>query len=298
MSAIKSVGVIGIGMMGHGLAKNIQLKGFELKVLDSNPNAYADLVEKGAVAAANPAELAETCDAVVICVGTRETVEALTFGENGLLAGLTPGTAIIDASTTDPVTTARVSAAVLEKGGIFADAPMTRTPKEAEEGRLNTMVGADDATLAAIRPVLEAYAENIFHVGGIGAGHTLKLINNFILLGTASVLGEAVATAKKSGVDPAKILEVCSKGAANSNILQMTMPYALEGDDSAMQFSLANAKKDLRYYESLAASVDASATVTGAVVQHFMNAINQGMGDEFVPVIFDAIAGLSGIEKK
>jgi len=160
------------------------------------------------------------------------------------------------------------------------------------------MVGADPATFDLIKPVLAAFAENIIHIGPVGAGVKLKLINNFILLTTATVLAEAISTAKKSGVDPQKILDVCSLGAANSAMLQICMPYVLAGDESKMQFSIANATKDMRYYAGLAASVGSTAYVTGAAAQHYVTAMNEGRGSQFVPRIFDVIAGLAGIEEK
>ncbi len=298
MSEKKSVGFIGLGLMGHGMAKNLAEKGFPTRVFNRTPGKADDLISRGATVAQNPKELAKTCDVVILCLTTTEAVESVVYGDNGLLAGWRSGGTLIDTSTGNPDVTRKIAAAVAEKGGRYADAPLTRTPKEAEEGRLNTMVGAEADTFDAIRPVLEAFAENIFHVGPIGAGHTLKLINNFILLSTATVLAEAVSTARKSGVDPQKILDVCSLGAANSAMLQITMPYVLAGDESKMQFSIANATKDLRYYAAMASSLGSAAYVAGPAVQHFITALNSGRGNEFVPRIFDVVGELAGIDGK
>jgi 3-hydroxyisobutyrate dehydrogenase-like beta-hydroxyacid dehydrogenase len=289
MSDKKSVGFIGLGLMGHGMAKNLVEKGFATTVLDLNPAPVQDLVRRGAKTAATPREIAAGADFVILSLTTAEIVETVVLGDDGVLAGLGKGAVLIDTSTGAPETTAKVAAAVVAKGARYADAPLTRTPKEAEEGRLNTMVGADPETFALIKPVLAAFAENIIHIGPVGSGHKLKLINNFILLTTATVLAEAVATAKKAGVDPQKILEVCSLGAANSAMLQICMPYVLAGDESRMRFSIANAAKDMRYYAGLAASVGAPSAVTAPAVQHYQSALKDGLGDQFVPRMFDHI---------
>ncbi len=289
MSEKKSVGFIGLGLMGHGMAKNLVEKGFPTIVLDIDPAPVRDLVSRGAKAAATPREIAAASEVVILSLTTAEVVEKVVLGDDGVLAGLRPGAILIDTSTCAPDTTARIAAAVAAKGCRYADAPLTRTPKEAEEGRLNTMVGADAETLALIKPVLAAFAENILHIGPVGSGHKLKLINNFILLTATTVLAEAVATARSAGVDPQKILEVCSLGAANSAMLQICMPYVLAGDESKMRFSIANAAKDMRYYAGMAAAAGTSAAVTEAARQYYADALESGRGDQFVPRMFDHI---------
>ena len=155
---------------------------------------------------------------------------------------------MIDTSTSQPGSTLRIAADLKPKGVRFVDAPLTRTPVEAEQGRLNTMVGADHATFEEIEPVLKAFCENIFHVGDVGAGHKIKLINNCAAIGQMALIAEALTACAKLGVDPKKYFQLVSPGAANSGIFQMLAGQAIEGDFKGMKFGLANAAKDVRYY--------------------------------------------------
>src|SRR5258708_34225591 len=158
VAAKKRVGFIGVGLMGHGLAKNIVEKGYALTVLGHRNRAPVDdLVGRGAVEAKNAAEVARRSDLVFLCVTGSPQVEAVMFGKDGLLEGLAAGTIVADSSTPEPDSTLKIAAAVEARGGRFVDAPLVRTPKEAEEGRLGVMTRGHPATLAAIRPVLETF---------------------------------------------------------------------------------------------------------------------------------------------
>src|SRR5688572_6845205 len=221
------VGFIGAGLMGHGMAKNLVEKGFALTVLGHRNRApVEDLLGRGAKEADNPAALARANEVVILCVPSSAEVEHCVLGEAGILEGAHADLIVIDATTAEPASTEKIAATLTAHGVRFADAPLTRSPTDAEAGRLNTLVGADDGTLAAIRPVLEAYCENIFHVGPVGSGHKMKLINNFMSQGMAALIAEAVTTATKAGVDLDQLFEVVSAGGANSNVFQRMMPWA------------------------------------------------------------------------
>jgi 3-hydroxyisobutyrate dehydrogenase-like beta-hydroxyacid dehydrogenase len=140
------------------------------------------------------------------------------FGKNGILAGAHAGLIVVDSTTAEPASTERVSRALVARNVRFADAPLTRSPKDAEAGRLNTLVGADAQLLTEIRPVFETYCENIFHVGPVGSGHKMKLINNFLSQGTAALVAEAATTATNASVDLRQLFDVVSAGGANSNV--------------------------------------------------------------------------------
>ena len=202
---------------------------------------------------------------------------------------------MIDATTAEPASTENIAAALAAHGVRFADAPLTRSPKDAEAGRLNTLVGADAATFAAIRPVLEAYCENIFHVGPIGSGHKMKLINNFMSQGMAALIAEAVTTATKAGVDLAKLFEVVSAGGANSSVFQRMMPWVLGTGEGGMIFQLRNGQKDVRYYTHLAESVGTTAILGAAVHQIFTLAVAQGEGDSYVPALARGLGKVNGV---
>ena len=164
------IGVIGIGLMGHGIAKNIVAKGQSLSFLKrrSAPDAGADLIALGGVELLSPREVAAASDIVILCVTGSPEVEAVCFGSNGIIESARRGLVVIDTSTAEPTSTAALRDRFAQHGVEFVDAPLARTPVEAELGKLNTMVGATDAVFAQIEPVLKAYCENIFHVGPPG----------------------------------------------------------------------------------------------------------------------------------
>ncbi len=291
------IGFIGVGLMGHGMAKNLVGKGFPLTVVaHRNRKPVEDLLAKGAREAKSAAELARGSDVVLLCVTGTPQVEAIVYGDDGLLGAARQGLVVVDTSTAEPASTAAIRADFVAKGAEFVDAPLARTPKEAEEGRLNTMVGADDAVFAKLEPVFRAYCENVIHAGPPGHGHTLKLINNFLAMSIATATAEAAATAAKAGVSLAKLHEIVSAGAINSGIFQLTLGKMLEsGDLSGLKFTLANAMKDLRYYTHLAESLPTPALVGEAVHQSLVNANLLGFGERYIASLLEAQEKLAGV---
>jgi 3-hydroxyisobutyrate dehydrogenase-like beta-hydroxyacid dehydrogenase len=289
------IGFIGAGLMGHGMAKNIVEKGYPLTVLAHRNRApIDDLLARGAIEAKSLAAIAGASDVVILCVPSSAEVEACVFADDGILAGAHEGLIVIDCTTAEPSSTERVAKALAERKVRFADAPLTRSPKDAEAGRLNTLVGADDATLAAIRPVLETFCENVFHIGPVGCGHTLKLINNFLSQGIAALIAEAVTTATKAGIDLRTLFEVVSAGGANSSVFQRFMPWVL-GQESGMVFKLKNGQKDVRYYTHLAEAVGSTAFLGGAVHQIYTLAAAQGEGESYIPALARALGKVNGV---
>ena len=286
---IQRIGFIGLGLMGHGMAANLARKGFPLAVkVNRDRSRLTDIRAAGAKECATNAEVAQASDVVIICVTGSPQVEEIVFGANGISAAARPGLIVVDTSTAEPGSTAKIREALGTQGTTFVDAPLARTPKEAEEGRLNSMVGADDATFERVKPVLAAFCENIFHVGPPGAGHTLKLVNNFMALTIAASIAEAFAVASKAGVHLDKLFEVVSQGALNSNIFQMIGGGAVQGDLTRMKFSIVNAAKDLRYYTHLAESLPVASFVGEAVHQVFVQAVALGLGDKLLGSMIEA----------
>ncbi len=188
----KKIGFIGVGMMGHGIAKNLLQKGFPVTAMaHRNREPLEDLLNRGAQEATTPRAIAEASDVIILCVTGSPQVEQCIYGDDGIIAGCRSGSIVIDCSTAEPTSTDQIAADLKQKGVTLVDAPLARTPVEAEQGRLNTMVGADDAAFEEIKPVLEAFCENIFHVGGPGAGHKVKLVNNFLAMSQAAMTAEA-----------------------------------------------------------------------------------------------------------
>jgi 3-hydroxyisobutyrate dehydrogenase-like beta-hydroxyacid dehydrogenase len=287
--------------MGHGMAKNLLEKGFSVTATAHRNRApLEDLLGRGAAEAGSYQEIAEQSDIVFICVTGAPEVEAVVYGDGngdrGLLAGAHSGLIVVDCSTSEPAMTARVNADLSAKGAAMADAPLARTPVEAEAGRLNTMVGASEETFAAIEPALRTFCENIFHVGAVGAGHKTKLIYNFMAMGQAALTAEALCACAATGVDLRSYYEVVSAGGANSGIFQLIVPKALdEGDLSGLQFSLPNAEKDLRYYTRMTGEAALSGSLGGAVHAALATGLELGLADGYVGHLIRAQEKINGL---
>jgi 3-hydroxyisobutyrate dehydrogenase-like beta-hydroxyacid dehydrogenase len=296
VTAKAKIGFIGVGMMGHGMAKNLVQKGFATRVLGNRNRKPVDgLVGLGAVEGRHPADVAAGSDIVFICVTGSPQVEAIVYGDNGLMSAARRGLIVVDCSTSEPDSSARIHKDFAAKGTTFVDAPLARTPKEAEEGRLNVMVGAEADVFAAIKPALETFGENIFHVGGPGTGHKTKLINNFIAMGHAALISEALVAGAKSGVDLENFFKVVSVGGANSGIFQMIVSRALNGDYGGLQFGLSLAQKDLRYYTHMTESLDLPGFLGEAVHQSFVQAAALGFGPKMVGSLIEAQEKVAGV---
>jgi len=290
------IGFIGIGLMGHGIAKNLVTKGFPLTVrVNRNRAPLEDLLAAGAKEVKTNADVARNSDIVFLCVTGAPQVEEIINGKDGIAGAARKGLVVIDTSTSEPATTAKMREALAEKGVRFVDAPLARTPVEAELGKLNIMVGADDATFAELKPVFAAFCENIIHAGPAGHGIVLKLINNFLAMSIANATAEACAAAAKSGLSIRKLHEVVSAGAVNSGIFQMLVGKMLDGDLSGLKFTLVNAMKDLRYYTHMAESLPVSAIMGEAVHQSLVNANLLGFGDKYVASLLEAQEKLNGV---
>lgn len=288
-------GFVGLGLMGHGIAKNLVTKGFPLTVrAHRNRQPLADLLAAGATEVRTNAELAHQSDIVFICVTGAPQVEEVINGDSGIGSAAREGLIVIDTSTSEPAVTAKLREKLAERGTRFVDAPLARTPKEAEEGRLNIMVGADDETFKSLQPVLSAFCENVIHAGPPGHGHTLKLINNFLAMAIATSTAEALATAARAGVSLQKLVDVISAGGVSSGIFQMMAARMLQGDLSGLKFTLVNAMKDLRYYTHLAESLPASALVGEAVHQTLVQANLLGFGEHYIASLVEAQEKLTG----
>jgi 3-hydroxyisobutyrate dehydrogenase-like beta-hydroxyacid dehydrogenase len=289
------VGFIGIGLMGHGMARNLAKDGFPLTFLDHPGNQPVDdLRSLGAESAGSAAAVTQCSDVVFICVTGSPQVRDVVFGAGGVLEGLGPGKTVVDCSTVEPATSRQVAAAVSERGAQFLDAPLTRTPKEAEAGRLNVMVGGDEEVLAPLRPLFDSFAENVYHAGATGAGHTLKLLHNYVSLGNCVLLAEAVVCARAGGVDSDTLLEVLASGGGGSTALQRLSPYILEGDDGNFRFSISNCRKDLTYYTAMANDFEVPAIAAQAIQQVFALANALAGDDRPVPRLIDLLAELHG----
>lgn len=294
----QKIGFIGIGMMGHGMAKNLLAKGYPLTFkVNRNRDNLGDLIEAGAKEAKSNADCARASDILFICVTGSPQVEEVVYGTGGLLEAARPGLLVVDTSTAEPASSAKIRADLAAKGVKLIDAPLARTPKEAEEGRLNTMVGADPEDFQAVEPVLKAFCENIFHVGPPGHGHVLKLVNNMMAMSFAASIAEAFAVAAKAGLDLNRLYDVISVGGVNCGIFQMMATKTLkEGDVTGFKFGISNAQKDLRYYTHLAEMLPVSSFMGEAAHQSFVQASNLGFGGKLIASLFEAQEKINGVQ--
>lgn len=261
----ETIGIIGVGLMGHGIASNVQKHGYPLVLLEHPGNQPVDeLLAAGATTVTTSAEIVDRADIIILCVPGSPQVEAVLY-DGGLLAALQPGMTIIDCSTALPSSTVKVADDVTGIGGHFLDAAMTRTPKEAAQGRLNLIVGGDQAVFERHKPLLQCYAEHITYVGSAGSGHRMKLVHNFVSLGFTAVLAEAASCAEHAGIAPEALLEILGNGGGSGAVLERLRPYIQSRDPSGFRFSLSNALKDMTYYTTMADESGSGHTTADAI---------------------------------
>ena len=292
-----NIGFIGAsGLMGHGIAKNLLAKGHAVALtVHRNRERIADLLAAGATQSLDAKALAAGSDIVFLCVTGSPQVEANVMGPTGLLAGAKRGLTIVDCSTSEPDSTAKLREACEQAGVTFVDAPLSRTPVEAEAGRLNVMVGARPEVFEHLKPVLHTFAENIIHVGGPGAGHTIKLLNNFIAQAICTATAEAFAVGRRAGVDLQRLVDLISVGPVNSGLFQ-AMAKTLNGDLAGLKFELDNARKDVRYYTHLAENLAIPSVMGEAVHQSLSIACALGHGKKLVPSLVEAQEQLAHVK--
>ena len=293
----ETIGFIGVGLMGHGIAKNLLAAGYPVYVLAHRNRApVEDLLSKGAKEVKTLADMARNTTVIHICAPGSPEVEAVVAE---LLPDLRPDTVIIDCSTSDPNSTARLAARLAEQGCHMADAPLGGTPVQAESGELSTMIGATEDIYARITPVVETWARSIVHMGDNGAGHKMKLLNNFLSLGYAAMYSEALALAEKVGITTAQFDSVIRGSRMDCGFYQTFMGYAVEGNREAHKFTLKNALKDTSYLANMADGVNLANPIGGAVKNSFALAFAAG-GDgpeDYVPHLVDYVMVQNGVKK-
>lgn len=287
-----TIGFIGLGLMGANMVENLQNRGYKLTVMDLNKDAVAKVVARGnATEASSPKELAENSDIVMFCLTTSAVVEKIVYGDNGILAGIKEGAVLIDFGTSIPESTKKIGKDLAGKGAGMIDAPLGRTPAHAKDGLLNIMAAGDKETFEKVKPVLDDQGENIFHLGSLGAGHTTKLINNFMGMTTVVAMSQAFAAAKLAGVDGQQLFDIMSSGPSNSPFMKFCKNYAVD-NVSDLGFSIANANKDLGYFVQMMDDLGSVSDVAKATSANLQSALDADMGSGNVPEIFDYFTAL------
>jgi 3-hydroxyisobutyrate dehydrogenase-like beta-hydroxyacid dehydrogenase len=290
------IGFIGVGLMGAGMAKNILTKGYSLVIVGhTNREPVERLKKLGATEATSPKELASKVDIVHLCVTGSPQVESIMNGPDGIFASGKKGLIVIDCSTSNPVSTMALSESAQAHGMTLIDAPLGRTPAEAEAGTLDTMVGADQPTFDKVKPILDCWAGNVVHLGPVGLGHKMKLINNFIAMGYAALYSEAIGIARKAGLSKEQFHAVVGSSRMRNGFYDTFMKWTMEGDENAHRFTISNAHKDMRYLSSLANEVGALHPIQAMVKNSFAGMEAAGQAQRYVPMLADFVAIQNGL---
>jgi len=295
MTGKPRVGLVGAGIMGKGLGRNVLRRGFELAVHDSDPASVARMVELGATAANGIPGVAAASEIVLTCLPSLAAIEDVYAGKDGLIETAAPGTILVDASTSDPRLTQSLGARAAARGVHVVDAPMLRMEPQAWDGTLVLLVGGDEVVVERCRPVFEAVSEQWVHCGPIGAGHTFKLLNNMVGLSTHAAYCESFTLARKLGLDVDRLYKVLSSGMSQSRIMDVMAPRILAGDHSPM-FATGVALKDIALFTRLAEAEKSPALVGDAARQVYQLATAMGYGGENITRIGTAVAKLAGTE--
>lgn len=290
--AITRVGFIGLGIMGAPMAANLLRAGFDVTVWNRSPSRTQPLLEAGANGADSPAGVAAAAEVTLSCVTNSGDVEEVALGPNGVIEGAKPGSVYIDCSTISPEVAKKVAAALGKRGVAMLDAPVSGGDIGAQAGTLAIMVGGEAAVFERCLPVLEAMGKTIVHVGPSGSGQVVKLCNQ--IAGGLNLLAaaEAIGLARRAGVDPEKMLQVVSAGAAGSWMLSNLAPRAVRGD-YAPGFMVDLMQKDLRLVLDAANETHTPLPGTALVSQLFQSIQAEGRGRDGTQSLIDAIAKLS-----
>ena len=286
-----TIGFIGLGLMGGAMVGRLQDKGYDLTVIANRTRTYVDqAVARGAAEVTTAKAIAEASDIVMLCMDTSANVEARMRGDDGVIAGLKPGAIVIDFGTSLPGSTKTLGQEVAAAGGTLLDCPIGRTPMHAKDGLLNLMGSGDKAAFDTVKPVLDDLGENVFHLGELGTGHTIKLINNFYAQACANAMAESFAIADVMGVERQAVYDVMSAGPLKSGMMDFITAYALEGNDANLAFSIKNAAKDVGYYAQMCSDAGVQSMMSGSTLDSLKASMEAGRSEEFVPHQVDFFA--------
>lgn len=294
-SGFTRIGFIGLGVMGEPMCRNLARKaGLPVIAFDLDPAPLQRLAADGVTEAGSISEVAAKADVIFLSLPSGEVVHQLVHQQGGLLEGAREAQVVVDLSTSPVDTTRALAQVLLQRGVLFADAPVARTRAAAEAGTLSVMVGAEPALYERIEPLIACFASDITLCGTVGCGQVVKILNNMVLFETVMALGEAKAIGERAGVDPALLFETLSKGSADSFALRSHgMKAMLPGDFPQRAFSVRYARKDLHYAIKLAGETAVDARGAHLVDTLFERAIDEGLGDDYHPVISRLLAARS-----
>jgi len=288
------VGFIGLGLMGTPISLNLLKAGFELSVWNRTSAKTQPLVAAGAVRAESIGQLTRSSDVVITMVTDAAASESVICGKDGVLDHARPGLILVDMASIAPEMSRSIAERAQQRSVRMLDAPVTGNPKAAEAGKLGVMIGGDKETVDQVRPLLEKVAAVIVHAGPSGAGSTLKLINNIILAVAIEAVAEALAFARKAGIDPDCVRQITSVGGARTGAME-TRGSRMIAHDFSPHFSTNNMHKDLSTALRLADSLGAAAPTAAAALEVLRAAKAQGKGNMDSAVVYAVIEQLSGL---
>ncbi|HUA16830.1 MAG TPA: NAD(P)-dependent oxidoreductase [Verrucomicrobiae bacterium] len=273
------VAILGLGIMGSGMAHRLLSAGFPLAVYNRNREKCAPLVSEGAFAAATPREAAARSQIVLSMVANDEASRDVWLGDDGALAGAAADSLLIESSTLSSSWILELAAKAAERHCRFLDAPVTGTRPHAASGELVFLVGGSSDAVAAAQPVFSVLGRDTIHLGPVGSGALMKLVNNFVCAVQAASLAEALSLIRAGGLDRAKALSILANGAPGSGIVKRVADR-VAADDFAPNFALRWMAKDLSYALKEASANDISLQTAAAALSLFQRAIAEGHGDE------------------
>ncbi|ABG30369.1 NAD(P)-dependent oxidoreductase [Roseobacter denitrificans] len=286
-----TIGFIGLGLMGGAMVGRLQDQGYTLTVLGNRDRTHLDAaIARGATEAASAKEVAAASDIIMLCMGTSDHVESRMRGEDGVIAGLKPGAVVIDFGTSLPASTRALGTEVAEADGTYLDAPLGRTPSHAKDGLLNIMCSGDKTAFDKVEGVLKDLGENVFHLGALGSGHTIKLINNFFGMTVANAMAEAFAMADIAGVNRKELYDVMAAGPLHSGMMDFVKGYGVDGDPNLLAFAIKNAAKDVGYYSKMADDAGVKSMMSQCALSALTEARDTGRGDDMVSQMVDFFA--------
>ncbi len=281
------IGFIGLGLMGRAMVECLQKDGYNVTVLGNRDRTgVEEALARGGSEAANAREVAEATDIVMLCMGTSEQVEGRIYGDDGVLAGVKEGQIVIDFGTSLPGSTIKIGTDIDAKGAFYMDAPIGRTPAHAVDGLLNLMCSGDKGAFDRAKPVLDVLGENVFHLGKLGSGHTIKLINNFFAQTVAMGMAEAFVTADAAEIDRQALYDVMAAGPLRSGMMDFIRNYAVDGQID-LAFSVDNAGKDVGYFREMSAELGLNSRMSACASNILNEARDGGEGDMMVPEMVD-----------
>lgn len=289
------IGFIGLGIMGAGMASNLVAKGHDVVVWNRTASRMEPLVVAGASAVTSPAEVGRLCPVVMICVSDTPDVDAILRSDEGLLAGLSSGSLVIDHSTINPDATVEFAEEVAAVGGSWIDAPVSGGSEGAANGTLSIMVGGSDRDVDRARSYMDAFGTTITHVGPVGSGQQVKIVNQILVVVTQLAVSEALLFAQAAGLDLDATLGAVKGGAAGSWMLANRGPQMIERDWRP-GFTIDLQQKDLRLALEAADSVGSPIPATALAFQLYRALQNEGLGGEGNHALVKALEKMSGIE--